>query len=323
MPTSDENVYDKAERYAIKRLDPTGFLRWLLPGLDADLGFSRWLETQAAPFPGEPDRRCDCVAELSSRSDSQPPWACLVEPQGQWQSYFLTRVWQYVLTLHDELRHGPHGTDRYLMTAAVVDLCERPLPEVLSWVPPGTTGMGLTCRVGMRHVYQEAAERTLEAVAAGTVARCVMVWVPLMDGGDQAEVARRWREIADGEPDVRVRGTYGLLAVTLAEKRGRRELWAKALEGLTMTNSPFVNELLEKAKLEIARDAETKGRTEEVRSLLLDTLEARFKATPSPDVARAVAAKDSLDELRQWQRHAATCDSLDDFRQKVGLAAGS
>ena len=47
--------FDQAERYAIKRLEPKGFLGWLLVGLDDDLVFTRWLETQLAPFPGEPD----------------------------------------------------------------------------------------------------------------------------------------------------------------------------------------------------------------------------------------------------------------------------
>ena len=62
------NDFDKAERYAIKRLDPPGFLAWLLVGLDPDLEFWKWSETQAAPFPGEPDRRCDALALFRSRS---------------------------------------------------------------------------------------------------------------------------------------------------------------------------------------------------------------------------------------------------------------
>src|SRR5262245_33205345 len=101
--------YDQAERYAIKRIDPPGFLRWLLVGLDADLVFVRWLETQLAPFPGEPNRRPDCVAGFVSHSGTQAPWACLVEPQGQEQADFLVRVVQYLMVLHTELRTGPAG----------------------------------------------------------------------------------------------------------------------------------------------------------------------------------------------------------------------
>jgi hypothetical protein len=83
-----ENIYDKAARKAIK-LNPYGLLLRLLIGLDRDLRFARWLETQLVPFPGEPERRCDTVAELVSVSDTQPPWACVVEPQGYPDALFL------------------------------------------------------------------------------------------------------------------------------------------------------------------------------------------------------------------------------------------
>ena len=75
-------VYDQAARYA-SNLDPPGFLPWLLGGLDPDLVFRRWLDTQTIPFPGDPDRRCDTVAELVSASGTQPPWAVVNELQTQ------------------------------------------------------------------------------------------------------------------------------------------------------------------------------------------------------------------------------------------------
>jgi hypothetical protein len=76
------NEYDPAARYAAK-LDPPAFLSWLLAGLDPDLQFARWLDTQTIPFPGEPDRRCDTVAELVSASGTQPPWALVSEFQSR------------------------------------------------------------------------------------------------------------------------------------------------------------------------------------------------------------------------------------------------
>src|SRR5262245_52579254 len=105
-----ENIYDRAARKAIK-LNPHHFLLWLLSGLDPDLRFARWLETQLVPFPGEPERRCDTVAELVSASGTQPPWACVVEPQGYAEALFLVRVLEYELRCHQELRHGPYGND--------------------------------------------------------------------------------------------------------------------------------------------------------------------------------------------------------------------
>ena len=58
-------VYDQAARYCA-RLDPIGFLRWLLPRLDPALLFHCWLDTRTVPFPGAPDRTCDTVADLTT-----------------------------------------------------------------------------------------------------------------------------------------------------------------------------------------------------------------------------------------------------------------
>src|SRR3954454_2141764 len=57
-------IYDQTARYTAK-MDPPGLLRWLLPGVDPNLVFTRWLDTQTIPFPGGPDLRCDTVAELT------------------------------------------------------------------------------------------------------------------------------------------------------------------------------------------------------------------------------------------------------------------
>jgi hypothetical protein len=60
------NPYDKSARYTAK-MDPPGFLRWLLPRMmQGGYAFQRWLDTRRLPFPGEPDRTCDTVAELFS-----------------------------------------------------------------------------------------------------------------------------------------------------------------------------------------------------------------------------------------------------------------
>src|SRR5262249_60118656 len=124
-------------RAAIKGWGRAGFLQGLRGGWAAPRPFPRWREARWAPSPGGRARRCDCVAELVSKWGSQPPWVCLVEPQGQGQPSFLVRVLQYLLGLHDELRHGPHGQDRYLMTAGIVNVCDEPLQSELPWVPPG------------------------------------------------------------------------------------------------------------------------------------------------------------------------------------------
>ncbi|MDQ2730569.1 MAG: hypothetical protein M3Y56_02830, partial [Armatimonadota bacterium] len=57
------NDFDQASRFAV-RMDPMGFLRWLVPDLPSTIVFQRWLDTRTVPFPGEGDRACDTVAEF-------------------------------------------------------------------------------------------------------------------------------------------------------------------------------------------------------------------------------------------------------------------
>lgn len=57
--------YDQAARIAIK-LDPEGFLRWIVPEFPPQLVFTRWLDTRTIPFPGEHVSICD------QRGDRKP-----------------------------------------------------------------------------------------------------------------------------------------------------------------------------------------------------------------------------------------------------------
>jgi len=113
------NVYDQAARFAVK-LDADGFLRWLLSGMDADMRFRGWLDTQTVPMPGDPDRRCDTVAELAHGGGQAPPWAVVLEAQTRPDSDLPDRLLEYLARLRRELRHGPHGRDRYQLGAAEV-----------------------------------------------------------------------------------------------------------------------------------------------------------------------------------------------------------
>src|SRR4051812_47802984 len=92
-------------------LDPEGHLRWLEPKLDPDLKFARWLPTQMIAFPGEPDRRCDTVAELISRSSSQAPWLYILEVEARARLRFLDRLFEYQARANRKLRHGPRNRD--------------------------------------------------------------------------------------------------------------------------------------------------------------------------------------------------------------------
>ena len=136
--TTSTNIYDQAGRFAVK-LAPAGLLRWRLPRLDADLIFARWLETQNIPFPGEPDRRCDTVAEMVSVSGQQPPWAFVIELQTEPEPSMQERELEYVLGVRRQLRHGPHGRDKYLVGGLLFNLTGPAQSGRLDMVPPGET----------------------------------------------------------------------------------------------------------------------------------------------------------------------------------------
>jgi hypothetical protein len=45
-------------------------------------------------------------------------------------------------------------------------------------------------------VREERAELTLEQIAERKIALCILVWVPLMAGGEDPRVLQRWQEVA-------------------------------------------------------------------------------------------------------------------------------
>src|SRR5438477_333475 len=58
---------------------PAGAGSWLFPRLARRLRYGGWLDSQSAPRPGEPDRRCDTIMGLVDEREMAPPWACVIE----------------------------------------------------------------------------------------------------------------------------------------------------------------------------------------------------------------------------------------------------
>src|SRR5262249_12087400 len=114
--------FDDAERHAIQEVEPIDQMAWLLEGVDPDRAVFGWQRTQVAPPPGVPQLRCDCVAGLRSRSGTQPPWACLIEAQGQPLTGMGLWMMIYVGLLHNALRYEGH--DRFQMMGLILNLSE-------------------------------------------------------------------------------------------------------------------------------------------------------------------------------------------------------
>lgn len=283
--------FDQAARFAVK-LDPAGFLRWLFPGLDPDLLFTRWSETQTIPFPGQPDRRCDTVAELTRSSGLAPSWMLILELQTEPDADIVERLLEYMARARRELRYGPHGRDKYLAALAVLNLTGPPPHSSLDMILPGSTGVAFRCQTRGLTFAQVDAGQTLSDTRAGQTARCMLPWVPLMQGGDRAETVTLWKETADREAEQHVRTSYAGLALVFADLANCLLVWRQGLEGWNMRKSRIVEEWREEGRQE--------GRIEAFRYLLSQKLQKRFPGMSSPAILAAVQAQTNTDDLIRW-----------------------
>ena len=307
--------YDHAARFAIK-IDPIGNIRWMLPGLGREWGFGIWHDTQTIPFPGEPGRRCDTVARLDHRDGLAPPWALVMEAQTRPDYDLIDRVLEYLGRLRRELRHGPHGRDRYHLGAVLLNLTGPAPPGTLEMVLPGTP---LSFRWGIeaRALGRYSAADTLADIAAGRAARCVLAWVALMVGAAEPANIQEWKRLASEEPDERRRASYAVIAKTFAELTGSRPIWERELEGWSVEKSPLLEEYRVKYRkeglTEGRKEGLKEGRAEGLREAIEGVLQARFPgAVPEPLLATLRAQAD-VAALSNWLQLAATL-SLDELR---------
>jgi hypothetical protein len=334
-------IFDQAARFLIK-LDPAGFLRWLAPAIEKVLVFTRWCDTQTIPFPGEANRRCDTVAELASISGSGPPWLLVLEVQTRPDPDITERLLEYLARLRVEIRHGPHGRDKYPIAAGVLNLTGTTTGDVIEMLLPGDTGIGLHWRLLRRNLAAESAPALLQAVASGEQAGCLLPWIPLMASGDQPEVVTRWKELAGQEPSSRRRGQYGGLALVFANLVAALDIWKQGLEGWNVEECEIVLEWQEQGRQKGLRQGREEGRQEGLlqgrqEGLLLGretgqqeglsqglqiavllTLEQRF-ATPLPaDLVARIEAQTDMEQLRRWQALAVTVESLEQLLAAFG-----
>jgi hypothetical protein len=289
------NDFDQAARYAAK-LDPAGFLGWLLPGLDPAWSFREWMDTRRLPFPGARDRTNDTLAALANSAAPAERWAVIVEFQSEPAGDMLARLLDYVGRLYVEMR--PTG---YRVAGVVVNLTGPPQPDTLTMVLPGMEEYGLRLRAVQRSLREEDAAGTLGGIGAGRLARCLLPWVPLMNGAADSAIIQQWKAVADTEPNAIRRSEYGGLAVLLADLAGRAPEWKRELEGWNVRQSQVANEW----RAEILRDA------------VLRALELRCRTPAPPDLEATIQQMLDLDELRRWHEAAVLSESLDEFRRRV------
>jgi hypothetical protein len=300
------NKSDQAARFVAK-LDPMGFLLWLLPGLTADLRFARWLDTRRLPFPGEPDRVCDTLAALVHVTGAAPPRAVVVEFERTARPDKLERLFLYALQAREDLRHGPGERDKYEVTAALVNLSRVHAGDTFEMTLPGTS-LHLRGRAGVRNLETEQAAATLADIAGGKVARCVLPWIPLMADGGEESIITEWKRVASQETDTRRRDTFAGLALIFADLTRRRPTWRVCLKEWNVEDDP-----------PIVRE----WQAEALQDALLKMLHKRFPGGLPEDLLGAIRAQLDPDRVTGWFDAAVDAPTLDQFRGSTGLSNGA
>src|SRR5690349_419254 len=96
--------------------------------------------------------------------------------------------------------------------------------------------------VVLRTMREENAGQTLSGIRGGSIAKCILPWVPLMHGAAEVSMMEEWKELASAEPSPQLRATYGRLALVFADVTGTVDEWRRALEGWNMRESQIVLE---------------------------------------------------------------------------------
>jgi hypothetical protein len=302
-----ENVFDQAGRYVVKS-DPEDFLRWLLPGLPGDVRFERWLDTHTIPFPGEPDRRCDTVAELVHAQGLAAPWALVNELQTRPDAEILDRLLEYLARARRELRHGPYRRDKYQLGATLINLTGTTRTSSLEMVLAGEVGIEFHWSVRVRNLSEEDAVTVLADVASGQRGRWILSWIPLMRGADGEAVQAEWKKQLAAEPERRCQGQWAHLAHLFADLVGLKEAWGILLEDWAMEESRVVAEWNAKARREVKRED------------LLTVLRSRFKGNVPAAIVEVVRGQNDFQTLSQWFNLAVECPTPEELHTAFGMS---
>jgi hypothetical protein len=301
-------VYDQAARYLVKR-NPAGFFQWRVPRFTANFLFHGWLDTSRLAFPGEPDRICDTVAEFTPANELGPRRILDVEFQSRPDVDMLERLGEYAYRLRRELRYGEGLPGKYQVACLLLNLTGPMQTDFLDMREADLDEAGFYVRAVVGTLHLEDAAETLARIAAGQLQRCVLPWIPPLQGADAAAIMEEWKRLATQEPDGSFRADYGGLALVFAELATCSAAWQRALEGWNVEESQQVLAWQEKARRE--------GKLEYARASLLRALQLRFRVQVPADLTRAIEQITSLDEMSRWFDASQTADSLEAFRAAV------
>jgi hypothetical protein len=148
---------------------------------------------------------------------------------------------------------------------------------------------------------QEDAVVHLDAIQQNRLGRWLLVWVPLMKGGQTIEVARRWRTLADPDPRL---PAMAVLARTFARLTECEGVSLEATEDVMIKTVPFWDEVRQEERIKMGR------------KWVRDALEARFPGSVPAAVLQRINDEEGLDKLERWHKLAITA-SLEAFQQAM------
>jgi hypothetical protein len=306
------NDYDQAARYAARRVDDFGFLHWALgAAVFAAWRWRGWLDTQAVPFPGEPDRRCDTVAAFERQAADAPPCAAVVEFMSEPRGNLPERLADYCLAVRRDVPYQRDPTVLFDVVGVVLNLTGAGQADAWEMAPADFGGLALRFRFKVRTLRDEDAAATLAAIDRGESARCVLAWVPLMAGADRPEVVAEWRRLAEREPRAETRADLGGLALQFAALAKRQPVWRTGLEGWNVEHSEFVREWM--------AIGEARGEARGLRTGLVLYLRKHYGEAAADVIALAEAQTDP-GRLSRWSRAAMDAASLDEIRKAFAAA---
>jgi hypothetical protein len=244
-------------------------------------------------------------------------WAVPVEfclkPDGALFGRFLVYLGQLWL----EVRPTRAGGERFSVGAVVVNLTGH--GQTSRHMRLGQTAITTQLGAIERNLAEEDAASTLTEIAAGRLRPCVLPWIPLRHGGEDAVIMEQWRELAAPEPDRRRRGDYGGLALVFAEAAGRLEVWKEALKEWNMIESQQVLEWMAQGEAKGKAEGIAQGMARGEANAIVRMLAKRFPPGVPEDMAATIQATTDLGRLQSWFDLAFAADSLDAFRQAAGL----
>lgn len=300
------NDFDQASRF-VAEADAPGLVARLLEGTGLVLTFQRWFPTGTVPRLQSPERTADSIAVLDDPAAPDRPWLLVAEFQTRPEPRKIRVLLEEAAILASRARWGD---DRdYLVMPAMVHLTGRADPAEVDMRSP--SGQGLLHKPIIWDVATDDAAAVLERVAAGEASWAMLFWLPLMKGGGEEIIVKRWREVILATVADQKRGDdLRVCALLFAALARNAAVWQPVLEDSVMGESQLANTW--RAEADALATLRTKRRD------TLELMDIKFPGAASQGVRLVIERQVSIDVLNDWFSALARAATYDEFYQALG-----